>query len=67
MPALSHTLGPAAVLALAEELYGLRPEARLLAVRGHSFAIGEGLTKRGERDLVLALDFLVSFLKGSRS
>ncbi len=63
---MSHALGPAAVLAVAASLYGRTPEAWLLAVRGHSFALGEGLTEAGERDLGLALDFLEAFLKGER-
>jgi hydrogenase maturation protease len=66
MPALSHALGPAAVLAIAAALYGKTPEARVLAVRGHSFAVGEGLTERAGRDLDLALEFLVAFLKEPR-
>jgi len=66
MPAMSHALGPAAVLAVAAALYGRTPEAWLLAVRGHSFAVGEGLTARGRRDLDRALGFLEAFLKGDR-
>ena len=67
MPAMSHALGPAAVLALAAGLYGRRPEARLLAVRGRDFGVGEGLTRRARADLDLALIFLAAFLKGLRS
>jgi hydrogenase maturation protease len=67
LPALSHALEPGAVLAVSAGLYGKTPEARLLAIRGHSFAMGEGLTERAERDLSLALEFLVDFLKGVRS
>jgi len=66
MPAMSHALGPAQVLALAAALYGRTPEAWLLGIRGHSFAVGEGLTARGESDLGLALEFLEAFLKGER-
>ena len=67
MPAMSHALGPSAVLALAAELYGKRPEARLLAIRGHDFSVGEGLTRRAEGHLALALIFLGAFLKGLRT
>jgi hydrogenase maturation protease len=66
LPALSHALGPAAVLAVAERLYGQKPEARLLAVRGHSFAVGEGLTAKAARDLDKALAYLEAFLKEFR-
>ncbi len=67
MPAMSHALGPAAVLAVAAGLYGKRPEARLLAIRGRDFSVGEGLTRRAEADLALAMDFLEAFVKGVRS
>jgi len=67
MPAMSHALGPAAVLAVAAELYGRRPEARLLAVRGRDFSVGAELSRRACGDLDLALVFLEAFLKGLRS
>jgi hypothetical protein len=67
LPAMSHSLGPEAVLAVARELYGKRPAARLLAIRGHRFTIGEGLSGKAERDLALALEFLEAFLKGDRT
>jgi hydrogenase maturation protease len=67
LPALSHALSPGAVLGIAAGLYGKTPDARLLAVRGHSFAVGEGLTARAEENLGLALAFLLDFLKGGRS
>lgn len=66
LPAMSHTLQPGAVLAVAAGLYGKTPDARLLAVRGHRFSIGEGLSARAEGNLDLALAFLVDFLKGIR-
>jgi hydrogenase maturation protease len=65
VPAMSHALGPAAVLAVAAALYGKTPEARLLAVRGHSFAVGEGLSAKAEANLARAMDALVDFLKGA--
>jgi hydrogenase maturation protease len=64
---MSHSLGPEAVLAVARELYGKRPAARLLAIRGHRFRIGEGLSGKAERALALALEFLEAFLKGDRT
>jgi hydrogenase maturation protease len=67
MPGLSHALGPASVLAVAITLYGKRPEARLLAIRGHDFSVGEGLTRRAEGNLALAMIFLEAFVKGVRS
>jgi hydrogenase maturation protease len=67
VPAMSHALGPAAVLAVTAELYGQRPAALLLAVRGHDFSIGEGLSKRAQANLDLALAFLEAYLKGLRA
>jgi hydrogenase maturation protease len=66
MPAMSHALGPEAVLAVAAELYGKTPDARLLAIRGERWTVGEGLSAKAERNLDLALEFLESFLKGAR-
>jgi hydrogenase maturation protease len=66
VPAMSHSLGPDAVLALAAELYDRRPKAWILAVRGHRWTIGEGLSDKAEANLALAVVFLVRFLKGAR-
>jgi hydrogenase maturation protease len=66
MPAMSHALGPEAVLAIVAEIYGRAPDARLLAIRGHRFSVGEGLSAPAETNLALALDFLEDFLKGAR-
>jgi hydrogenase maturation protease len=63
LPAMSHALGPEAVLAVAAELYGKTPDARLLAIRGERWTVGEGLSAKAERNLALALEFLESFLK----
>lgn len=66
LPAMSHTLGPAAVLALAAELYGRAPAAYILAIRGHRWTLGEGLSDKAEGNLVLALEFVKRFLKEAR-
>jgi Ni,Fe-hydrogenase maturation factor len=65
MPPMSHALRPEAVLAIAAELYGRTPDARLLAIRGHDWDIGDGLTEKAEKNLARALDFLEGFLKES--
>jgi hydrogenase maturation protease len=64
VPAMTHSLGPAAVLALAGELYGRAPEAWLLAIRGRRWEMGEGLSPRASHDLEEALAFLARFLAG---
>ena len=61
-PLTSHALGPGMVLALCEKLYGRRPDARLLALRGHRWGVKEGLTDAAARDLEAALAFLADFL-----
>ena len=65
-PPMSHALGPEAVLAVAAALYGRTPEAWLLAVRGHRWTIGEGLSAKAEKNLALALEFLASYIRGGR-
>jgi hydrogenase maturation protease len=59
----THELSPAAVLALSEELYGKRPLASTLAIRGYVWDIGEGLSPRAEINLSAALAFLLGRLK----
>jgi len=65
MPAMSHALRPEAVMAIAAELYGKTPDARLLAIRGKRWEVGEGLSAEAEANLALALKFLEGFLKGN--
>jgi hydrogenase maturation protease len=62
LPAMTHALGPAAVLAVCASLYGRAPEAHLLAIRGHRWGVGEGLSPRAEKDLAAAVDFLEGFV-----
>jgi len=62
-PALTHTLGPGAVVGLCAALYGRTPEARVLAIRGHRWGVGEGLSPRAAANLGRAVRFLESFLK----
>jgi Ni,Fe-hydrogenase maturation factor len=66
LPAMSHALSPGAVLAIAAELYGRTPEAWILAIRGHRWTIGEGLSAKAEANLDSALEFLEAFLKEGR-
>jgi hydrogenase maturation protease len=50
-----HACGPAALLALAEALYGRRPAAWLLTVPARDLDFGEGLSPETEADLARAL------------
>lgn len=59
----THELAPASVLALCEDLYGRRPEAMLLTVRGYEWEIGEGLSPRAAANLKEAEALLTNFLR----
>jgi hydrogenase maturation protease len=61
----THELSPAAVLALCEDLYGKRPLAWTLAIRGYAWDLGEGLSPRAEVNLSAALAFILGRLKKS--
>jgi len=61
-PAMTHALGPEAVLTVCAGLYGRRPEAHVLGIRGHRWGIGEGLSPRAEGNLRVAVRFLEKFL-----
>lgn len=55
----SHSLEPAALMALARELFGARAEGWVLAVRGYAFdEFGERLSPRALANMHAALAFL---------
>lgn len=56
----SHALSPEAVLAACARV-GVRPpqQAHVLAIRGHGFELGEGLSPAAARNLEAACGFLV--------
>jgi len=59
----THEMSPSSVLALTEELYARCPRAWLMAIRGHEWDIGEGLSPQAEINLSAALAFLLGRLK----
>lgn len=60
----THALAPSAVLHGYHALTGQAgPEAWLLAIRGHRFELGEGLSEAAQRHLALALDALRTALR----
>jgi hydrogenase maturation protease len=65
-PAMTHALGPEAVLAVCETLYGKMPEAYLLGIRGHRWGIREGLSPRAKTNLREAVGFLEAFVRRKR-
>ncbi|MBO6507760.1 MAG: hydrogenase maturation protease [Roseibium sp.] len=59
----SHSLGPEAVLALCNTLYGARPRAFLLGIAGYEFGeVREGLSDRATANLAEAEAFFMSWL-----
>ena len=59
----THALSPQSVLALCRELYGRKPEAFLLAIRGYGWDLEEGLTPKAEANLARALKFMAGRLR----
>ncbi len=63
----SHSVEPGEVLALAEAIFGARPEAYVLGIRGYAFnEFGEGLSERAHANLAAASDFLERVLREDR-
>jgi hydrogenase maturation protease len=59
----SHSLGPQAVLALAEEVFGARPQSYLLGIRGYDFQpFNESLTAQAEANLKAAVSFFENLM-----
>lgn len=60
----THAMSPATVLALCEELYGKRPDAYLLTIRGYSWEPNAPMTPAAAANLAAAREFLRQFLQG---
>ena len=60
----SHSISPEAVLALAEELFGAKKEAYMLAIKGYSFAMfKEKMTLEASANLAKAVQFLAATIE----
>ena len=59
----THAMSPESVLALADELYGARPPAWLLAIRGESWEPNEPPTAAARSHLATAREFLQGWLR----
>jgi hydrogenase maturation protease len=60
----SHSLEPEHVLALAEQLFGRKPEAYALGIRGYEFSdFGEQLSPDAQANLDSALQFMSTLLE----
>ncbi len=61
----THSLSPAALVLLAETLFGARTPASILAIRGYTFQpFVEGLSSRAEGNVSQALAFLANAING---
>jgi hydrogenase maturation protease len=58
----THSLDPASLLALCEDIYKKRTRAFLLAIRGYEFEFAEGLSPGAKANLDKALQFLKRLL-----
>jgi len=59
----THAMSAESVLALADELYGARPPAWLLAIRGEAWEPNEPPTAAARSHLAAARDFLQAWLR----
>ncbi len=59
----THAMPPESVLTLADELYGARPPAWLLAIRGESWEPNEPPTAAARSHLAAAREFLQAWLR----
>jgi hydrogenase maturation protease len=59
----SHSVEPSGVLGLCEHVFGKKPEAYLLAIRGYEFdTLREGLSEHAAANLEAAIEFLTPLL-----
>lgn len=61
-----HASDPAELLALAESVYGRRPDAYLLALPAHCFDFGEQLSPLANTGLVAALEWMWNAIAPAR-
>ena len=59
----THSISPGGVLGLCSSLYGSRPRAWLLDIKGHTWEMREGLSRETQRNCDKAFDLLRSHLE----
>ena len=62
----THAMPPETVLALADELYGARPPAWILAIRGEAWEPNAALSAAALAHLAAAREFLQAWLRNER-
>ncbi len=60
----THSFPPEAILAVCEAVFRRKPRAYLLAIRGHRWEIGEGLSPAAKKNLATAVESLLAFIEG---
>jgi len=59
-----HSVSPSFVLHLCKEIYDYTPEAFLMHIKGYSFDLEEGLSRKASENLNLAFNFMKDLLSG---
>jgi hydrogenase maturation protease len=59
----SHSMNPESVISLCEELYGKKPPAFLLTIKGFSWELDSRMTDKALENLNAAMDFAKELLK----
>lgn len=62
----THRQSPGVVLHLAQDLFQSKVKGYVLAIAGYEWALGQGLSKRGEANLERAIQFFTERFKASR-
>ncbi len=52
----THALEPEAILALAESVYGKKPEAYILKIKGYKWELEEGISRSAKKNLSAAIN-----------
>ncbi len=58
----THALNPEAIMALCKDVYGVKPEAYILKIKGNEWELGEGLSTKAEYNLNEALTIISKLL-----
>ncbi|MCX6985726.1 MAG: hydrogenase maturation protease [Lentisphaerae bacterium] len=59
----THSMSPESVLSLSEELYGKKPSAFLLTIKGFSWELDASMTDKAVKNLNSAIVFVMDLLK----
>ncbi len=58
----THALAPEAITGLCRQLYGATPQVYILAIQGHEWGLGEGLSPGAQQNLLKALNFFEAMI-----